>query len=96
MGRWVDGYHNEETLLRNAYSSCFNLMVKFNIESISFPNISTGRYHFPKKLAAKIALETIKFHLSENDRIKLVNIVCFDEESYEIYRSFNDSEIELY
>ena len=82
---WSGGQNNEQEILQQAYSSCFELIKEYDIKTVSFPNISTGSYKFPKELAAKIALETIKIFLSKNAEISLVNIVCFDQENYSIY-----------
>ena len=72
--------------LRNCY---FNSMLKANellCESISFPNISTGNYGFPKYLAADIAISEINKWLElKTGSIKTVNFVCYDEENYNIY-----------
>ena len=55
------------------------------VQSISFPNISTGVYRFPKELAAKIAIDEVHTFLAKNQSIKKVYFVCFDDENYEHY-----------
>lgn len=82
---WHNGDNNETELLTNAYRNCFKLIAEYEIETVSFPNISTGIYHFPKRPAAEIALSVIHDELSRNDRIRQVNIVCFEEDNYQIY-----------
>jgi len=54
-------------------------------ETMAFPNISTGIYHFPKIRAASIALESVNSFLSTSNQIKKVIFVCFDIENYKIY-----------
>lgn len=83
--RWSDGRHNEDALLKSAYLSCFKLVGHHGIKTISFPNISTGIYGFPKERAAAIALDVIKHCLAENRAIEKVNLVCFDAENYDLY-----------
>ncbi len=83
--RWSDGRHNEDTLLKSAYLSCFKLVGHHGIKTVSFPNISTGIYGFPKERAAAIALDVIKHSLDENRTIEKVNLVCFDAENYDLY-----------
>ncbi len=83
---WNGGDKQEAELLRQAYLSCFKLIDEYAVKSVSFPNISTGIYKFPKKIAAEIALETIYFCLSKNRDITSVNLVCFDLDNYLIYR----------
>lgn len=83
---WNTGNHNEEQLLASAYSSSLKLAVEYKIQSIAFPNISTGIYHFPKKEAAIIAVQTVTNFLASNlHQINLVIFVCYDEENYDIY-----------
>ncbi|XXN66099.1 O-acetyl-ADP-ribose deacetylase (plasmid) [Enterobacter ludwigii] len=82
---WHDGQHDEETLLKNAYLSCFKLIDEYGIQTVSFPNISTGIYRFPKASAAEIALGVINQCLRDNPHIERVNLVCFDEENYDLY-----------
>lgn len=84
--RWSDGRHDEDALLKSAYLNCFKLIGQHGIRTVSFPNISTGIYGFPKERAAKIALEAIKQCIAENSKISNVNLVCFDAENYELYR----------
>ena len=82
---WNNGRNNEENLLSLAYTNSLKLALDNSISSISFPNISTGIYGFPKEKAAKIAIQTVSVFLSSTDKIKKVIFVCFDEENYKIY-----------
>lgn len=89
---WRGGNNNEANLLENAYSNSLRLAVENRVETIAFPNISSGVYGFQKEKAAKIAVETVTKFLSENNQIKQVYFVCFDQENYELYQklcSFN-------
>jgi O-acetyl-ADP-ribose deacetylase (regulator of RNase III) len=85
---WNGGGENEEALLANAYRNSLQLAVRNKIETIAFPNISTGAYNFPKDKAAKIALSTVSDFLKSNTAIKEVIFVCFDKENLEIYNEF--------
>jgi len=82
---WRGGNQNEDRLLSNAYRNSLQLAAENKVESISFPNISTGVYHFPKERAANIALTTVMDYLKSNPAIKEVIFVCFDQENYDIY-----------
>jgi len=82
---WTGGNSNEANLLQNAYLNSLKLAIENGVETIAFPNISTGVYGFPKGKAAKIAIETVTQFLLKNDQIKLVYFVCFDQENYDIY-----------
>jgi O-acetyl-ADP-ribose deacetylase (regulator of RNase III) len=82
---WKGGNNNEEQLLGNAYLNSLKLALKNGIETIAFPNISTGVYGFPKGKAAEIAIRSVTQFLSENNPISKVFFVCFDRENYELY-----------
>ncbi len=73
----------EKQLLANCYENSLRLAEDNDAKSIAFPNISTGIYRFPKELAAKIAIETVKNF--ESDKISEILFVCFDDENYTIY-----------
>jgi O-acetyl-ADP-ribose deacetylase (regulator of RNase III) len=82
---WQGGSHNEIKLLENAYLNSLKLAAENEVETIAFPNISTGVYSFPKEKAAQIAIRTVTDFLSGNDQISKVYFVCFDQENFEIY-----------
>ncbi|MDR2221492.1 MAG: O-acetyl-ADP-ribose deacetylase [Flavobacteriaceae bacterium] len=83
---WNNGAKNEIQLLRSAYENSLDLAVQNNVETIAFPNISTGIYKFPKSQAATVAIETIKTYTPTSNTIKKVVFVCFDDENYNIYK----------
>ena len=76
----------EKQLLSNCYNNCLIIAEDNLLKSISFPNISTGIYRFPKDLAAQIAIETVSTY--EYKIIEEVVFVCFDDENYEIYQEY--------
>jgi O-acetyl-ADP-ribose deacetylase len=82
---WQDGDHNEPKLLKNAYINSFQLAKEKKLDSIAFPNISTGAYRFPKRRAARLAIETARDFISKNKYPKKVIFVCFDEENFNLY-----------
>ncbi|MDP3913474.1 MAG: O-acetyl-ADP-ribose deacetylase [Bacteroidota bacterium] len=83
---WNGGSNNEPKLLENSYQNSLKIAVENGIETITFPNISTGIYGFPKEKAAEIAVKAVTEFLSENEQIKTVYFVCFDHENYELYK----------
>ncbi|RPH34508.1 MAG: O-acetyl-ADP-ribose deacetylase [Bacteroidales bacterium] len=83
---WNGGYKDEIDLLRSAYQNSLKLASSHGVETIAFPNISTGVYGFPKKSAVEIAVNAVRGYISKNALPKKVIFVCFDEENYEIYR----------
>lgn len=83
---WRGGGYGEAELLKNCYRNCLKLAVENGVETIAFPSISTGVYRFPKDYAAEIAITEILDFLKDNSSIKLVKLVCFDEETVKIYK----------
>jgi O-acetyl-ADP-ribose deacetylase (regulator of RNase III) len=84
---WKGGDYNEEDLLSKAYQNVMITAKDNQIKTIAFPNISTGVYGFPKKLAAKVAIETVNNFLKTDSSIKEVIFVCFNKENFDIYNS---------
>jgi O-acetyl-ADP-ribose deacetylase len=82
---WNGGKKKEAELLANCYINCLNIAHEQGFKTVAFPNISTGIYHFPKELAAEIALETVQKHEYFNTFEKII-FVCFDVENLEIYQ----------
>lgn len=67
---WSGGKGGEAEILQRAYESCFRVARDAQtIASIAFPSISTGAYMFPKPLAAEIAVEVMRRHEKQFDRI---------------------------
>ncbi len=81
---WHGGDKGEAELLRNAYSNSLKLAKENNISSMAFPAISTGIYGYPKDQAAKIAVETVREFLKDNDME--VIFVTFGDEDEKLYR----------
>ncbi len=69
-------------LLASCYRSSIETAKEYNIKSLVFCSISTGEFHFPKKLAAEIALDTVTKHRGDINAVFNV----FSEEDYEIYK----------
>jgi len=84
--RWRDGRHGEPELLASAYRRALEVAVENGVETIAFPNISTGIYGFPKEQAAEIAIGEVRKFLADHTELKKVIFVTFDDENYEIYR----------
>lgn len=84
---WRGGTHNEDSLLISCYKNSLRLAVENSCKTIAFPNISTGIYHFPKELAAEIAVNTVKEFLSSHTELENVYFICFEEDNYKLYES---------
>ncbi len=82
---WNGGNNNEDELLENCYRNSLKLAVDNGIKSIAFPAISTGVYKFPLERAAKIAIDEVTKFLNDNDEIKKIIFVAFDNTTYDCY-----------
>lgn len=81
---WNDNEEKGSKLLANCYINSLKLAESLGAKTIAFPNISTGVYRFPKKLAGKIAVDEVKNFKSEV--IEKIIFVSFDDENEEIYK----------
>ena len=72
----------DRALLASCYRSCLALARERNIKSVAFCCISTGEFHFPNELAAKIAVQTVR--RCKGDTEVIFNV--FKNADYEIYR----------
>lgn len=83
---WCGGAHDEPQKLENCYLNSLRLAHENGIESIAFPNISTGIFGYPKNQAAELAIATVRQYGAESTNgPKTVRFVCFDQENYELY-----------
>jgi len=89
---WNGQNDKTNNLLRNCYQNSLSLAIKYKVETIAFPNISTGIYRFPKENAAQIAIDAVKNH-KDIELFKNVIFVCFDEENYKIYHQLLKNKI---
>lgn len=83
---WQGGNQGEPSALRSCYLRALQLCVQHHCSSIAFPLISTGAYGYPKRLALKIATETITDFLlhSHQDYDLTVYLVMFTKESLQV------------
>ena len=79
------GGYGEAELLASCYRSCLELAAENGCETVDFPSISTGVYHFPLEKAAEIAIGTIAAYLREHPEIRRVRMVCFDMRTKDFY-----------
>ena len=82
---WHGGDHDENQYLFNCYKKSLLLSTHHGIETIAFPNISTGIFGYPKELAAETAIAAVRQHQSSGRRLKEVYFCCFDEENFQLY-----------
>ena len=81
---WHGGRSGEQEVLAGCYRSALVVADELGAASVAFPAISTGAYGFPRRLAAEIAVATIRSATTSVDRVVLV---AFDTETATTYRS---------
>ncbi|MBR5521192.1 MAG: O-acetyl-ADP-ribose deacetylase [Oscillospiraceae bacterium] len=74
---WNGGAYHEKDLLVSCYRSSMTIAKEYSCESVAFPLISSGAYGYPKDQAIRVAIDTIKEFLSENEM--MVYLVVFDK-----------------
>lgn len=79
---------NEIRELESCYQSCLELADEHELKSIAFCSISTGVFNFPKDQASKLAIETVRNYLKNNQNTNLEKIIfnTYSDEATEIYR----------
>lgn len=90
---WRGGNRGEAELLASCYRNSLQLAVDNGIKSISFPSISTGVYRFPVEQAANIAVNEILRFIYAHNEIDVIQMVCYDENTYKIYKKAYDDAI---
>ena len=79
---WIDGLHQEDTLLRGCFDRALELAYKRRCKSIAFPLMSTGTYGFPKELGVRIALEAFNAFLLQHE-MEII-LVVFGETAFQV------------
>lgn len=63
----------DSAALRSCYQSCLDAAADAGLKSVAFCCISTGEFCFPNKLAAQIAIDTVRAHKATgNDKIRVI------------------------
>jgi O-acetyl-ADP-ribose deacetylase (regulator of RNase III) len=83
---WNNGKNNEAMRLAECYTNSLRLAAVHGVNTIAFPNISTGIYGYPKKEAASVATDAVSRWMENNSIPKDIHFVCFDEENYFLYQ----------
>lgn len=82
---WHGGGNGEPELLRSCYENSLRLAAAAGLESIAFPCISTGVYHFPSRLAAQIAVAAVRAFIAKPSSLRRVIFCCFSEADRQLY-----------
>ncbi|ETY73048.1 O-acetyl-ADP-ribose deacetylase [Lactiplantibacillus fabifermentans] len=83
---WQGGDHDEARLLANSYRNSLNVAAAAGCETVAFPSISTGVYHFPLAIAAPLALQTLQTaSVTTAKTVRQIQIVCFDDQTQKAF-----------
>ena len=83
---WTGGRRGEPGLLANCYRNSLHLALENSTKTIAFPAISCGAYRYPIIEAAKIAVETTREFLANNDKMDKVIFVVSNDEIHAAYQ----------
>ena len=84
---WHGGGNGESEILANCYRSSLAIAHEQRFETIAFPAISTGIYHFPPEEATRLAIETCRYLTENLHSVKKIIFVCFDQRMETIYQN---------
>lgn len=79
---WQGGDKGEEALLMACYRNSLRIAEENGLKTLAFPLISSGVYGYPKDLAIRVAIRTIKEFLEGHELT--VQLVLFDEASLKL------------
>jgi O-acetyl-ADP-ribose deacetylase (regulator of RNase III) len=85
VGPVYSGGADDAKVLGDCYRNCLAAAEREGLESLAFPNISTGVYGYPLREAAEVAISAVREILPKTPSVKLVRFVCFSRENYQIY-----------
>ena len=85
VGPVYSGSPDDPKQLASCYKNSLQLARKHNLNSISFPALSTGYFGYPLKDAATIALTTVIHDLEQHPDIELVRFVLYDKATKELF-----------
>ena len=80
----------QDDQLASCYRASLMLADAHEVETVAFPNISTGVYGFPKDRAAGVAMAAVKSYCAGPTNIRQITFVCFDDENYQLYAAALD------
>ncbi len=83
---WHGGRQGEAELLASCYRNCLALAKEAGLSNIAFPAISTGIYGYPLADATRVAVETVRGWLADDETIERVVFCVFGADAEQAYR----------
>ena len=84
---WNGGEEGEPQLLAACYRRSLEIAAANGIATIAFPAISTGVYGYPVKLAARIAVATVRDLAPRHAALREVIFCCFSQGDLALYQA---------
>lgn len=84
---WHGGQSKEAELLAACYRNALALARQHGLHSIAFPCISTGVYGYPMKLAAPLAVTTVRNYVRGAGHDFEIVFCCHSEADLSVYQS---------
>ena len=82
---WCGGDEGEEALLIRAYAKSLEIARVNGLRTIAFASISTGFYCYPKRLAARAAIQLAVQCLEMDPNFEKIIFCVYDDENLKIY-----------
>lgn len=86
VGPVYSGSKEDPKKLASCYKESIKLAADNEIESISFPAISTGAFGYPIEKAAEIALKSTIDSMEEYPEVELVRFVLYNSKDLEVHK----------
>lgn len=83
--KWIDGKHNEYSLLSTTYASALELADVMECKSMAFPLLASGNNKFDKDLAFDIAVESFQRFQPKN--LETIQLIIYGNHISELVKS---------
>ena len=72
-------------MLADAYANCLRVAAENNIQTVSFPSISTGAFGYPKEEAAEVVSQIVEDFLERDTTIRQIFLVFYTDKDAQIF-----------
>ncbi len=84
---WHGGERGEAALLASCYRRTIEVAAQNKLATLAFPSISTGIYGYPIKLAARIAVATVRDAVQAFPALREVIFCCHSTNDLAVYQA---------
>lgn len=84
---WHGGERGEAALLASCYRCAIEVAAQHDLHTLAFPSISTGVYGYPIKLAARVAVATVRDAVRTFPAIREVIFCCHSAGDLAVYQA---------